>query len=622
MREDCDDDDDQFFKSNDYDSEEEDDGDVQTETQIGSQISHKNFETFRSSKEVQSGISVHKENSALVSSGNANVLPKSNFQSDVMMNGPCSRRPNLSKITEVPDEVSYSFKHGMDALEMINTNHNKDNYLRLPSMSFHASRYSMKYSWEESALRHQNSIIRPELDLTQIQCPMKTNNTSPLLNKSSKPNESVISTSNKATHNSNEFQTPQNKLQKSEANIILGGSMDLPSASTNPSQSFISGNRYTIYFGFRRLGVDSEETLTIHNINSDGERLEIRFWLKAKKQFKIVYPDEKKTRIMNHDHYLKIVISFTPTAVDHFIDLMYVECKNASNEIRKYKFYVHGYGGCSIIYPSLNDRTGTLRTSANGRHQLVVQSLKNFHFQLTSSGSRVAFASIVIFGSNGELSPQEAMLSPRNLVLYKMEKNQKDIKVIQVKLLSQSSQHDDRRQSSTTSMCTSATTKERPALTIVIFWGEERARQRLKHFERKNGLQMSTFGRNFTRLADFNGEKPNWMEIVEKYVNEEDFYYFERNVKLIFIDVHEEKPVERNGTVWSGGSGSSTDVRTPNHMRTCSAMSVVSSAAGSASNGDLRTHQVIVEVDADTTMIAAAGRININDENDETLTLI
>lgn len=78
---------------------------------------------------------------------------------------------NLSKITEVPDE-SFSFKHGESALQMINEQHEiwlQENYLRLPSGSFHESRYSKK-SWEESALRNQlqSTVIRSELDLSAI----------------------------------------------------------------------------------------------------------------------------------------------------------------------------------------------------------------------------------------------------------------------------------------------------------------------------------------------------------------------------------------------------------------------------------------------------------------------
>jgi hypothetical protein len=52
-------------------------------------------------------------------------------------------------------------------------------------------------------------------------------------------------------------------------------------SSTSKTPPFISGNRYAIYFGFRRLGVNSEEVLTLHNVHPDGERLRIRCWVKG-----------------------------------------------------------------------------------------------------------------------------------------------------------------------------------------------------------------------------------------------------------------------------------------------------------------------------------------------------
>jgi len=92
---------------------------------------------------------------------------------------------NLSKITEAPDELSYSFKHGENALQVINEDHERlghENYLRLPSGSFHTSQYSIKNSWEESALRCQNAIIRSELDLSSIQVIKRLLNSNCLLN--------------------------------------------------------------------------------------------------------------------------------------------------------------------------------------------------------------------------------------------------------------------------------------------------------------------------------------------------------------------------------------------------------------------------------------------------------
>uniref|UniRef100_A0A914LZD0 Uncharacterized protein n=1 Tax=Meloidogyne incognita TaxID=6306 RepID=A0A914LZD0_MELIC len=535
---------------------------------------------------------------------------------------------NLSKITEAPDELSYSFKHGENALQVINEDHERlghENYLRLPSGSFHTSQYSIKNSWEESALRCQNAIIRSELDLSSIQIPTKANNSINLDNLKNSPRQNSIHQIPKdSTKNSTIF----NCIPQQQQRPPLSPSRFL-NKSINNVKPFISGTRYTVYFGFKRLdGLDSEEFLRIHNIHYGRERLSIRCWIKNNSKsdncFKLVSPAENVSSILEWDAYQKIIISFTPTSAEHYANYLFIHCQSR-HESRKYKFCVHGYGGRSIITPCIEDRINNLLLSANGRYQLLVNSTNSFNFILQNQGNRAAFASIFIYGRGGELIPNhEAMVSTRNVILNK--KGYDDSRrSISVRCLTDrrsfQSQNKSAHRPSTLSSVISAlgmsTSRDESALQIVIFWGEERQRQRLKHFEKKLGGQLLTFGQNFTKFMNFTGESEDWAkENLEHYISEEEFYYFDANVKLIFIDVHEKKSFDRASSVNISGG-----VIQPLQRQQLRAGSSLSVASSGESTGRSRQQQLctIVERDPDNTLVGVGS---VHDSTDDTLTLI
>uniref|UniRef100_A0A1I8BK10 PLAT domain-containing protein n=2 Tax=Meloidogyne hapla TaxID=6305 RepID=A0A1I8BK10_MELHA len=481
------------------------------------------------------------------------------------------------------------------------------------------------FNWEESALRCQNAIIRSELDLSHIQVPNKADNS---INSDSMPN--ISHKQNSSQQIPKDPITISNVIQQHQQRSPLSSSTFFNKTISN-GKHFISGTRYTIYFGFKRLdGLDSEEFIRIHNIHYGRERLRIRCWLKGNSKsgncFKLVSPLDRVPLILERDAYQKIVISFTPTANDHFVNYLFILCQSR-HETMKYRFLVHGFGGRSIITPCVEDRITNLLLSANGRYQLLVNSANSFNFILQNKGTRSAFASIFIYGKGGELIPNhEAMVNTRNVILDKKGKDTSR-KSISVRCLTdrrsiqsqnKSSTHRPSTLSSVMSALGMSTSKDESVLQILIFWGEERQRQRLKQLEKKLGGQLSTFGQNFTKFMNFYGETEDWAkENVEDYVTEEEFYYFDANVKLIFIDVHEKKSFDRSSANISGGV---TQPLQRQQLRVGSSLSVASS--GTESTGRSRQQQqlrTIVERDPDNTMVGVGS---VHDSTDDTLTLI
>lgn len=128
---------------------------------------------------------------------------------------------------------------------------------------------------------------------------------------SSKANKSIahreLSQSYDESANKSSHEIPLKELQqlnilptreKPKDNSQMSNQQNLPLSSSEVEEKtgqvgdvrpFISGNRYALYFGFRQLNVDSEETLSLHNIHPGRERIRLHLWLKGSTCFKVSF---------------------------------------------------------------------------------------------------------------------------------------------------------------------------------------------------------------------------------------------------------------------------------------------------------------------------------------------
>uniref|UniRef100_A0A914IAS8 Uncharacterized protein n=1 Tax=Globodera rostochiensis TaxID=31243 RepID=A0A914IAS8_GLORO len=536
-----------------------------------------------------------KENYKTSSSASPLVVPGNDQQPPATASSAVSSNrysSNLSKISESPDEFSYSFKHGEKAVQLLNHDHEEmrhRNFLRLPSTSFHASRYSMKHSWEESALRLQNatlcSFARPELDLSKLNV---TNRKHPQLRERTTADFSAqFGQSSNATD-----------AQFAEA-----------------SSQFLSGSRHTIYFGFCRLGFESEQTLILRNRHPRGERVQIRCGWRRRaeerdKHFRILQPrgtgeDKEHTQILAWEQAAKVVIAFTPPASAYYKNFLCVECKSRE-EMREYYFLVHGYGGRAVVEPSMEGRSANLCFSTNGQYQLIVRSALKFRFSLKNCGQRSAFATLLFYYANGvEVPSHEIGVNMHNLLLSKEGCPEPSSKVIEVRFFG------TKCASSSQSVASNSPDSVREiSLKIAIIWGEEKQRQRLKRFEKREinlREELKNFGLNFTTKRNFDGER---VELEEPNISEEEFYCFEKQARMTFVNI-----IERSNAAMAVERCSSAGSLVPTYQqRAGSALSVVS--GGTEGRRELRAHQTIVEMDPDNTL--TVGGANVLE--DDTLT--
>jgi len=154
---------------------------------------------------------------------------------------------------------------------------------------------------------------------------------------------------------------------------------------------------------------------------------------------------------------------------------------------------------------------------------------------LENLGNRDAFISIIIQDLNGEEIPAEnVVVQPANLLITK---GGKDVKKIDVRMFAQVSNHNSIASSRASSSMSDASTCAPPvAFRILVLWGEERQRQRLKMLERYKRDKFSFLRRYFT-VSKYSGEPTVVGDETDELLSMEDYNMFKAYLRLSTIEV-------------------------------------------------------------------------------------
>jgi len=191
-----------------------------------------------------------------------------------------------------------------------------------------------------------------------------------------------------------------------------------------------------------------------------------------------------------------------------------------------------------------NAKSKGLMMSANGRYQLIPESVKNFSFRLENRGERDAFATVVLQDISGEETPMEnAIVQPVNVLLQKKGLSSKKI---EIRLLPTTSSRPSVASSTVGTAINASGSSPPVVLRIIILWGEERQRQRLKMLEKKRGEKYFLFNRYFT-MAKYSGEQPTWENApMDELLSEEDYTLFHSCLRATTIEVLDQRGALRN----------------------------------------------------------------------------
>ncbi|VDO08418.1 unnamed protein product [Haemonchus placei] len=163
---------------------------------------------------------------------------------------------------------------------------------------------------------------------------------------------------------------------------------------------------------------------------------------------------------------------------------------------------VRGVGGAAVVTVKARD---DLRISRNGTYVLQSSYESTFSFTLTNSGNRRAFSRIVVLYT-GESNVAEHVpvdIRPSHGIVI------------------------DRGDSKQP--------KGANQLQVLVYWGEERTRQRLRCFEKISGAPHLCEGMQFT--DNFDGEGPPFQPPEDYPISKEDVRLFDQTLRMCTIYV-------------------------------------------------------------------------------------
>lgn len=192
---------------------------------------------------------------------------------------------------------------------------------------------------------------------------------------------------------------------------------------------------------------------------------------------------------------------------------------------------IRGLGGTAIVTVKARDN---LRLSRNGSYILQSSYESTFSFTLTNSGNRRAFSRIIVLHTGESNTPEQVPVDIRPAPGIIIDRG--DSKQVSVRLRSPLPVTDWR--SSQNSIVSTASANQPRAvsqLQVIVYWGEETTRQRLRCYERMVGDVQMCEGLQFTET--FVGEDATFCPPEDYPVNREDQLLFEQSLRMCTIHV-------------------------------------------------------------------------------------
>ncbi|KIH65631.1 hypothetical protein ANCDUO_04045 [Ancylostoma duodenale] len=307
-------------------------------------------------------------------------------------------------------------------------------------------------------------------------------------------------------------------------NLSLAESTDTTMLSTGQIQSILKKKQITIQANPRVFDDDakplSSMTTAIKKPSRDVQEVAIREERLLDSQ--IILLDAHRSTSLR--------IEFCATQCARFCTSLSIHASGGGGPAVKYRMPVRGMGGTAVV--TVKDRED-LRISRNGSYVLQSSYESTFSFTLVNSGKRHAFARTVVlyYGESGTSEQVPVDVRPgAGIVIGRNESKQ-----ISIRLRSSLPFSDWR--SSQNSIASSASTTQRAVspLQVVVYWGEERTRRRLRCYEEKTGSVHQCETLQFT--DQYVGEEPEFAPPQGYPVSKEDVRLFDQTLRMYIIYV-------------------------------------------------------------------------------------
>lgn len=280
-----------------------------------------------------------------------------------------------------------------------------------------------------------------------------------------------------------------------------------------------------VSFGFVAIG--DTAVLSIDVTNRTDRPLRIRAGLT---QAGTVYTLlDNQIQVVDAHRTVTLRVEFSPTQNARFRNGLVITAHGGGGPSVNYRMPIYGLGGTAVVTVKARE---DLRISRNGSYVLQSAYESTFSFTLTNSGLRRAFARIVVLYTGDSGNPEQIPVEVRpgpGIVVDRAESKQ-----ISVRLQSPLIALEWR--SSQNSLASTASTAQRAVspLQVLVYWGEEQTRQRLRCFEQA-GPPCIYEGIQFT--DKYIGEELAFCPPKDYPVSKEDARLFEQMLRTCIIFV-------------------------------------------------------------------------------------
>ncbi|EYB80811.1 hypothetical protein Y032_0399g741 [Ancylostoma ceylanicum] len=319
---------------------------------------------------------------------------------------------------------------------------------------------------------------------------------------------------------------PQSVRSSSSLSTVTGARSASQMSSDTSQRSVLFIPQHEVAFGFITIGDTAISTVDV--TNRTDYPLRIRAKLNNPGNFFTLL--DSQIILLDAHRSTTLRIEFCATQCARFCTSLSIHASGGGGPAVKYRMPVRGMGGTAVV--TVKDRDD-LRISRNGSYVLQSSYESTFSFTLVNSGKRHAFARTLVlyYGESGTSEQVPVDVRPgAGIVIGRNESRQ-----ISIRLRSSLPFSDWR--SSQNSIASSASTTQRAVspLQVVVYWGEERTRRRLRCYEEKTGVIHSCENLQFT--DKYVGEEPEFAPPQGHPVSKEDVRLFDQTLRMYIIYV-------------------------------------------------------------------------------------
>ncbi|KAJ1347415.1 hypothetical protein KIN20_002467 [Parelaphostrongylus tenuis] len=298
--------------------------------------------------------------------------------------------------------------------------------------------------------------------------------------------------------------------------------------STNPTRrSVLYIPQLEVAFGFVAIGDTAISNVDVTNRTDHCVRIRAKL-SHSGVPFTLL---DSQILLLDAHRTVPLRIEFSPAQNARFCTYLLIAVEGGGGPQVNYRMPVRGLGGTAVITVKVRD---DLRISRNGTYILQSSYESTFSFSLTNSGNRRAFSYVIVLCTSESGVPEQIPADIRPAPGIVIDRGES--KLVSVRLRSPALTS-NWRSSQNSLVSTASTSQQRGTseLQVMVYWGEERTRLRLRCFENLKGISHQCEGIRFTDF--FVGEDPTFCPPEDHPITKEDLRLFDQTLRMCTIYV-------------------------------------------------------------------------------------